>query len=910
MPPPIALVFEDKLVVSIWADTRSASSGFEIHILAKMRIMRAFGLLALVLLVAGCSNATEAPTTGGTPNLEATVQAAIAEALPTETPVPTPDFAATVEARVATALPTETPTPMPDFEATVVARMVATIVAIPTPSPTPTSTQTPSPTPTYTPTPSPTPTTTPTPSPTPTFTPTPSPTPTFTPTSSPTPAPKPTSTPTPTATPTRTPMPMPTPTATPERLDSAPEVRILESSVTCAYYEVHFRRIDISWIDPEDGSYVLRLKTVKPEDRPLFFGGHPEERAEVALDDFGLSGSEILVGKFSEYTEYGPGGRLVSMPYEFTIDLSAPEFSGLQLSDTESRRSPLQCVHASRPEETLNPTAPNDLTRHLSGDFTDSDGDGMTDAAEQKYGFDPEDALSFPAEPTLSDLDFAVPSVPGDPSNRIGYTFSADFPQQAEAQYREFLRRLFPLLYEYLGPPAETINVLINYAGEDIQAFVVTNGGRTLLTNASYFPRLIAHEFVHVWKGRYSLATDRFWRYDVSLTGFEEGTAEGMAFEIIHEYVRSYPRDYATIQLLEERPYQYWSSQTTIYDAIKGSRWTGAGDFLTHQSGPASRYSIAGTTVQMMVRENPNFMKEFMALYYEKIRGDPNWRTNRDDLIEMWETVVPELNGYPLGEYLGTLPVFSGRKLDEGAYVLESMRHHGLSGDQQFALAYAIPDGRLWWGISEREARALPHWIRTSRAADGFHYIDTQGSRFLVEVIDAHGRDHVTYEFTTELDRNRDGSPAGFGWLKADVLEMEEFPLGLYRETVTFTDYLPHDEGARGDYYFFGLEGFEQSREDDYVIMIGVDGVPQGDARIRILGEDHTAPIRNGVAVFRSRVWPFDMKGRFPITITNDESESRKYYRTILEAASLRGYFQHQFIIVDTDFDGVEDQFE
>ena len=682
--------------------------------------------------------------------------------------------------------------------------------------------------------------------------------------------------------------------------------------MTCAYYEVDFGRIDIRWTDPEAGRYVLRLKTAGPEDRTLFFGDHPRESAEVTLEHFGLAGSEILVGRF---VEYGPDGGFVSYPYEFTIDLSVVDFSAMELADTgleddRPGRSPIQCVQAYRPEETLNPTAPNDLTKHLSGDFTDSDGDGMTDAAEEKYGFDPANALSFPAEPTLSDLDLAVPSVPGDPSNRIGYTFSVDFPRQAETLYREFLRRVFPLLYEHLGPPAETLSVHIDYVGQDIQAFVVTNGGRTLLTNASFFPRLIVHEFVHAWKGRYSIATDRFWRYDFSLTGFEEGTAEGMAFEIVHEYVRSYPQDYATIQLLEERSYQYWSSQTTSYDAIKASRWTGAGSFFTHLSGPDARYSIAGTTVQMMVRENPNFMKEFMALYYETIRDDPNWRTNRDDLIDMWEAVVPELNGYPLGEHIDTLPVFNGRKLEEGVYILETMRNYGLSGDQQFALAYAIPDGRLWWGISEREARVLPHWIPTSRAADGDHYIDTQGSRFVVQVADAHGRDYATYDFSTEWDRKSDGSPTGLGWLYADELEMDEFPLGLYKETVTFTDYLQHDEGARDTYYFFGLKGFEQSREDDYVIMIGVDGVPEGNARIRIYGEDHTAPIRNGVAVFRSRVWPFDMQGRFPITITNDESESKNYYRTILEAATLHSFFQHQFIIVDTDFDGVEDQFE
>ena len=127
---------------------------------------------------------------------------------------------------------------------------------------------------------------------------------------------------------------------------------------------------------------------------------------------------------------------------------------------------------------------------------------------------------------------------------------------------------------------------------------------------------------------------------------------------------------------------------------------------------------------------------------------------------------------------------------------------------------------------------------------------------------------------------------------------------------MTFTDYIEHDEGAKQDYYFFGLEGFEQDGEKEYVIMIGVDGVPEGKAEIVVEGRTHTAPIENGVATFTSREWPFDMQGKFPITITNSESLSRSYYRTLIEAATSHDYFQHQFIIVDTDFDGVEDQFE
>ena len=92
--------------------------------------------------------------------------------------------------------------------------------------------------------------------------------------------------------------------------------------------------------------------------------------------------------------------------------------------------------------------------------------------------------------------------------------------------------------------------------------------------------------------------------------------------------------------------------------------------------------------------------------------------------------------------------------------------------------------------------------------------------------------------------------------------------------------------------------------------MSGVDGVPEGTAEITIDGEAHTAPIGNGVAVFRSTEWRFDMQGRFPITITDAKSVSRSYYRILIEAGTVHDYFQHQFIIVDTNFDGIEDQFQ
>lgn len=96
---------------------------------------------------------------------------------------PTPDIEATVQAAIAatqTAQPTKTPTP--DIEATVQAAIAATQTAQPTNTPTPTETPTPAPTETLTPTETPKPPETPSPTDTPAPTATPTPEPTATPT--------------------------------------------------------------------------------------------------------------------------------------------------------------------------------------------------------------------------------------------------------------------------------------------------------------------------------------------------------------------------------------------------------------------------------------------------------------------------------------------------------------------------------------------------------------------------------------------------------------------------------------------------------------------------------------------------------------------------------------------------------
>jgi hypothetical protein len=555
----------------------------------------------------------------------------------------------------------------------------------------------------------------------------------------------------------------------------------------------------------------------------------------------------------------------------------------------------------------INPTAPNKQTRILRGDFTDTDGDGMTDVAEKKYGFNPNDRNSFPKpQPFVS----SEPNVIiGDSGNYISYTF-ANLSNAEKTIWSGFIDRVWPIMRAFLGPPAQTFNCVIRNMGASSGYFMIVDDGREFQCDGDFIPRLIVHEFVHAWKGRYSFTRDSDWEYHSDLSGFEEATGEGMAFEIIHEFVRSFPNDTATKQLLDWRPYQYWNNGTTHCDDMRHNRWTGAGDFWTHTGGQRVRYTIAATTWQIMMKKKPGFYPELMKKWYAKIKAEPNFRSNRADIMKLIKAEVPQVNGVPTDVYLNAMPVFNGHKVDEGFYIVNTLRPFGIDGDQQFCATYVPMDGDFWWGISKSAMAGyhIPNWVPWDLGSDNYNYIDMMGQPFEIKVY-SDNKLEGTFDAVTDIDYDADGTASGLGWVNVDKVAMENFTIGLYRETVTFTNFLEHDTGAREDFYFFGLKDFEQNKATEYVIMIGVDGASTGSVKITIEGKDHTAALVKGAAIFKSSDWPVDLEGEFPITVTSG-GKTHTYFRTVIEAGTYDSYFQHQFIVVDKNFDGVEDWYQ
>lgn len=93
-----------------------------------------------------------------------------------------------------------------------------------------------------------------------------------------------------------------------------PSIPIPDSGIG-AYYQIDVDGIKISWTEPLDGFYALKLKQ---GDRELFNSVF-HDHAQVLFSQYDLDGKETLTGQF---IKYGPDDKFVENYQEFTIDLT------------------------------------------------------------------------------------------------------------------------------------------------------------------------------------------------------------------------------------------------------------------------------------------------------------------------------------------------------------------------------------------------------------------------------------------------------------------------------------------------------------------------------------------------------------------------------------------------------------
>jgi hypothetical protein len=234
----------------------------------------------------------------------------------------------------------------------------------------------------------------------------------------------------------------------------------------------------------------------------------------------------------------------------------------------------------------------------------------------------------------------------------------------AERQrFSRFLRRVLPIVRDVYGDPFRrwTITLVkdLQYSG----TWIFIPSLLEIHTDGSWNPRLLVHEFIHAFRGTRTLTNDADWRYSPTLSGFEEGFAEGMAYMAMNAYADKYCTD-VDCSAADIPSYPFWDSYLEwSYDFSNDSSltsesfWSDAGGTLKSYE----RYLMAAAAVLRLETAISSFSRRFNQEYYARIRADASYRPSREAVIAIIETLSPVLDGMPSRDWVDRQRIFDNR---------------------------------------------------------------------------------------------------------------------------------------------------------------------------------------------------------------------------------------------------------
>jgi hypothetical protein len=233
------------------------------------------------------------------------------------------------------------------------------------------------------------------------------------------------------------------------------------------------------------------------------------------------------------------------------------------------------------------------------------------------------------------------------------------------SRFSRFLSRMLPIIEDLYGSPFQRWSVTLvknlGYSG----SWIFIPSVLEIHSDGAWNPRLLAHEFIHAFRGQRTVTSDADWNYTPTLSGFEEGFAEGMAYVAMNTYVARYCAEGDCSQA-DVPSYSYWySSLESFYDFANDSSltcenfWSDGGATLKYYE----RYLMAAAAIMRLETASPRFSRRFNEEYYARIRADHSYRPSRDAIIAIIETVAPVLEGMPARDWVERQRIFDSRTL-------------------------------------------------------------------------------------------------------------------------------------------------------------------------------------------------------------------------------------------------------
>ena len=552
----------------------------------------------------------------------------------------------------------------------------------------------------------------------------------------------------------------------------------------------------------------------------------------------------------------------------------------------------------------VNPTAPITELTNYGVDFTDTDGDGMTDFAELKYGFDPNDKNSFPStdytflsdnRPTLYESTGVL-----DPKNQVLFEFTYDDYLVDRAGRdnlhklktdREFINLAMPILLHELGTPPDSFVIEIRCQNRGVYA-----NGFKISVNSDSPPQSFIHEIGHAWKDgwRYSFmkspgAMRRYFR------GFEEGFAEALTYIICNKFAEAYPtHPLVKNKIATSGNAQTWRSKVYDFDLVFGEPSLHGGTFWSDKY-TEYRYENAGGAFTVIANQRDGVLRDFLRVFYAESEQNPSWdwTRNANDIFELWEQELPQINGIDTSDWLNHVGLFNGKPIEQKLYVSYL--------DEKVFIMYPDKQGNFSWKYSQSafDLQNIPSWFPTKNV-NGEVVPNVSNLPFNVSL------ETINNESVMSLSKKT--YTKSLGLVVVSELIPSKLPIGLYRVNVEFPTFKLHTSDYKTTSYIIGSKNTNHP-EDKLSLQVGLDIPNVKEVQISLNAETYKTNVVNGVAIFRFDDIGIDFTGMSEIMV-NANGKTNTYKRAVSHFGLGSGERLNQFLIVDSDFDGIEDAFD
>ena len=302
----------------------------------------------------------------------------------------------------------------------------------------------------------------------------------------------------------------------------------------------------------------------------------------------------------------------------------------------------------------------------------------------------------------------------GDINNEIGIAYSNGWSQSEKDSISMFLTRMIPIIKNIYGPPSHSYTVTLvkdsNYSSTNV-FFPGTNEIHML----RMYPQLLTHELIHAFRDNVLLASDSLWRYNSTLSGFEESFAQGVSYVCMNKYVEEYPNGpIVTSSSIFGSFYDFDYDFQNTYLLTTTDFWSDDGGTGIYWL----RYEMGAAAIHKIMMDYPNFPIAFNTLYYQQLNADHTLRVSRDLIKDLISTVAPSIEGSQAKDWIDKQHVFDCR-VSTGHKIWVSTQHYD-DWDQQYLIFQSIYYYETFSNGSE--------WAYWDTATSQYIYYSSNGS--------------------------------------------------------------------------------------------------------------------------------------------------------------------------------------